>query len=197
MMNQGIQLIFNGVETKRFHTVPTLRNETVGHHQGMVVALLLHAYPHVRRAVVIYAALHDLAEHVTGDTPSPVKKASPEVKHALDSLEDSVYRQHGIELTKLDQVERNLFKRCDNVAGMLSCWREYMMGNVGILVQFTNFKTYYDLLRSETAEKHQLENRDWHYRGHEMLNEAVAHMANSMGCRNKDDADELSAGGTA
>jgi len=179
-LDQVTKLIFDGVETKRFHTVPTWRQETVGHHQGIVMALLMHAYPRIRREVIRYASIHDLAEHVTGDAPSPTKRSHPDLKRLLDDFEDSVYRTFTVDLPILDGVEYNLFKRVDNVAGMMTCYREYMMGNFNITREFTNFRTYYDKLIVATAENVSLY-ADWMLIGNGILSSAVKTMAKTFG----------------
>lgn len=147
MTDAVLSLIYDGVMTKRFHTVATIKDETVGHHQGLVMALLLACYPLASRDLVIYAAFHDLAEHETGDVPSTVKRMFPSVKAMFDEAEASIYRQAGFSLPALTKDDHNRFKRCDNVAGMMTCKREYMLGNTPIVEQFTNFMSYYATLR--------------------------------------------------
>jgi len=184
-MDPAFTLLLHGVETKRFHTVATIRNETVGHHHGLVVGLMAIAYPSIRADVMRYAALHDLAEHVTGDPPSTVKRAHPEVKTAFDLLEESVYRQATIEMPILSRFEHVAFKRCDNVAGMMSCLREYMLGNTPILEQFRNFLSYYTLQREGvTQELTLLAMKDYwapYLQGNLLLDKLVSDMDLSVG----------------
>lgn len=144
-MDEAARLIFDGVVVRRFHTQPMIHSETVGHHQGLVMALLAYAYSQASREFWIYAALHDLAECRTGDAPSFVKQESPSIKELLDDLEDQTFNRANLPLPILCREDKIKMKRLDYVAGMLTCYHEFQLGNRRAADSFHNFLRYYSV----------------------------------------------------
>lgn len=138
-----INLLVQGSQTKRFHTVPTIHNETVGHHTNLVCGLLYLLYPDCRREVLIHAIFHDVAECVTGDIPSPSKRAGYVDRKALTASEESIIASHGIHLPSITKDEEFALKICDILAGLATCSHEINMGNKHMLQAFNNFSAYF------------------------------------------------------
>src|SRR5438105_1977600 len=100
-IDHDFRLVIRGCQTKRFHAVEVITNETVGHHQGLIASLCAVTFQHMRPEFWRHIALHDLAEKVTGDVPSTAKRLAPELKEILDRLEDKVFLDAEIRMPAL------------------------------------------------------------------------------------------------
>lgn len=141
-INKQIELLVRGSLVKRFHTTPTIKEETVGHHTSIVCGILLLVWPErINVDLLRYAIFHDSAEFVTGDVPSPAKRLMD--RSALDSLESSVLEQHNVPLQTLDEDTRRIFKFADNLAGIATCVFELRMGNLHVAEAYRNFTSYF------------------------------------------------------
>lgn len=143
MLNE-IQFLWDGGYTARFHTVPTLRVDTVGHHSYNVACLLMTLRPDAPVEVIRAALKHDAAEHVVGDMPAPTKRRLPDYhtlklgateevisfREAFGKLETDVAAQCGVSLEQ-DLIPEDvwLIKLCDALDGFRFCVQERMMGN--------------------------------------------------------------------
>lgn len=138
-----VEFALNGGFTKRFHTVQTLREHTVGHHSFGVAVLCIYLSGDVKpRVELITSALfHDLAEQMVGDIPSPTKRSIPSLKIELDKYEEEFLAKYGmnIELTK---EEKHMLKTADILDGMWNCIQERKLGNKGIEEAYNNFCSY-------------------------------------------------------
>jgi 5'-deoxynucleotidase YfbR-like HD superfamily hydrolase len=146
-----IDFLVCGAHTKRFHTIPTIHNETVGHHTTLVCGLLYLLYPDCRREVLINAIFHDMAECVTGDIPSPSKRAGYVDRAALSKSEDQIIQNHGIFQPEITAEEGHMIKVCDILAGMEACSHEIRMGNKIMTQAFKNFSSYFQELGCKNA----------------------------------------------
>ena len=136
-----LSLLIRGNSVSRFHTNPTIRQETVGHHSATVAGILLILWPEqVDAQLLKYAIFHDSAECITGDVPSPAKKRMD--RTALDSLEAEVYNNHDFVLPCISPLQRKIFKFADNLSGISTCVSELRMGNFAILEVLQNFTSY-------------------------------------------------------
>lgn len=70
---KSLEFMWRGGYTTRYHTERTLREDTVGHHSFNVAAIVMYVRPDASAALLRAALLHDVAEHVLGDIPAPVK----------------------------------------------------------------------------------------------------------------------------
>lgn len=128
--------------TKRFHTIPTLREHTVGHHSfGVACFAWLLAGERCSAALLMSALTHDLAEQHVGDIPSPTKRAMPSLKHDLDCYEYSFLENAGLEFD-LSIENQRILKIADIFDGMWNCVVERRLGNQIIAVAYYNFKSY-------------------------------------------------------
>jgi 5'-deoxynucleotidase YfbR-like HD superfamily hydrolase len=151
---KAVSAIVRGSMVKRLHTQPTIHQETVSHHQGLIGSLMIATYPGIPRKLLVYGLTHDLGEYLTGDLPSPVKRAVPELKGHLDKAESDYLIAHGFSIPELTDEERFLFKVYDNLAGMVSAYQEALMGNRNMKLVFNNFYDYYqDLQKSRLRQR--------------------------------------------
>ncbi len=111
-------------EVVRFHAVPTITGQTVGHHSFGVAAILVALGMMVDpedRWVVSNAILHDSAELITGDMPFTVKRSSPEIKAIMDSMEVVAEMDHFLPQTRLSPRQSLFLKLADMLEGLRWC----------------------------------------------------------------------------
>lgn len=165
---ETLDFILNGAETKRYHTWPTLREQTVGAHSfsvAMLVALIAQgADPHggegLTLPLIMAALTHDLAEHKLGDLPAPAKRSLPALANGMS------FRAHWgvmeVELLKgvnldwegmLGPQQLRWLKLADSMDGALWCLRERAMGNTLIRTVFSNFRSYIEELSPHSCEE--------------------------------------------
>ncbi len=141
-IQRQLRLLMRGSRVSRFHTTPTIKEETVGHHSSIVCGILLLVWPErVTVGLLRYAVFHDSAEFITGDVPSPAKRLMD--RSALDALESSVLADHHVPLQTLDEDTKRIFKFADNLAGIATCVFELRMGNLHAAEAYTNFTNYF------------------------------------------------------
>lgn len=136
-MIEWIDMVTKGAAVKRFHTCPTIGNETVGEHSFSVVMLCLaltggKASTHLMKA----ALYHDLAEQHTSDVSAVAKWANPILKAALDAMEETFNENNGlvINLPKQDQL---VLKWADMLALLIYCKCQRDLGNKNMNVVFS------------------------------------------------------------
>lgn len=143
MYRKQLEFILRGMQTRRFHTYPMNQPETVGHHSALVAAFLQLAYPDCSKNVMIYAVFHDLAEFNVGDIPSPTKRALPNSKQALDTVEEATFNEYRVPLPTLSKEEKAQVKVADILAGLAACLTERLTGNTFTEVAWDNFSIYF------------------------------------------------------
>ena len=160
-----IQFLLAGSAVRRFHTIPTIQENTVGHHSHGVAMLLWELTRGNARVELIMAGLsHDLGEQAIGDIPSPSKRAiGSEGMAALDALEEKTLFDAGLQFI-LTEEEKVLLKMADCLDGMLFCISERRMGNKSVIPIFERFRSYiYELpLKTELLREIIGEWRDCH-----------------------------------
>lgn len=127
-MRDTLQFIVAGSEVTRYHTVRTIERESVGHHSHGVACLLLLLNPWASRRSLITALWHDLAEHQTGDIPSPAKQ-SLNISNKAHELELQIMANAGLEMPELTAEEARTLKLADLAQSALFCAQELSMGN--------------------------------------------------------------------
>lgn len=128
-----IDLIRNAGAVKRYHTVDTLRQQTVAEHSWGVAMILLTCVPFPSRELVSQALYHDMAEVLTGDVPATAKWNWPEFASAEQRSADDFHRQYGYQ-EHLQPWEFELLKLADGLEGFSFCLREVELGNRLMLV---------------------------------------------------------------
>jgi 5'-deoxynucleotidase YfbR-like HD superfamily hydrolase len=123
------ELIEKNGRVTRYHTERVLHPETIAEHSwgvAMLCIALTNGNPSMN---LLKAALyHDLAEHVTGDTPAPAKWNSPKLKEALTDIEWAFHKSTKTEVELTDD-EMEIFKMADMLQLCIYCQSEWSMGN--------------------------------------------------------------------
>lgn len=129
--------IRQGGSVKRFHTWPTIGEQTVAAHTWGVLALILAFEPKPSVALLRRAVFHDLAEYETGDIPSSAKWGSRILKDACDRLEEVVNTNNGFPTDEeLSPYEIDVLKAADLFEMLWFCYEQYMLGNRGLRVVY-------------------------------------------------------------
>lgn len=142
-MKQTLDFILAGSDVKRYHTVTTLVSETVGHHSHGVAMLCLLFDPQASRQLLLAALFHDLAEHQTGDIPSPAKREFG-IGGKVDELEIRLMAAVGIIMPDLTPEDKRTLKLSDVAHGALFCAREISLGNKSMRRVFDRYLSYAD-----------------------------------------------------
>lgn len=156
----------------RYHAQTLLRSESVAEHTfGLVNLLMIMSGGQIRAELLLAAMAHDMGEYVTGDIPSPVKRAmDPDTRDVIRAMEDvamvTIHDNGG--LWKISDWEYLLLKTADNLDGLLKCIEEKRMGNYTIEECGENYATYLsaqlsDLGGGPAAELVQLALTEWHW----------------------------------
>ena len=114
----------------RYHTIPPIKSETVGHHSAGV-AILCIAISELKPSIqlLMAALLHDMHESKTGDIPAMAKWDSPELASALHQLEKR-YDSHFMPFPNLlTDYEQRVLKQADMLDHCFKAKEEMRMGN--------------------------------------------------------------------
>lgn len=154
---EQLDYIINGGETKRFHTVPVLREQCVDAHSfhvAMLVSMIALDAPQEEQngltvPLLMAALTHDLAEHKFGDMPAPTKRAIgeevgvPEFRKLYGEMELRSLNAVGLDWEHmLTPTQLRWLKLADAMQGALYCIRERLMGNRLIEICYHNFRSY-------------------------------------------------------
>lgn len=140
MNSSRLRLMRSAARVARFHTVPTLRSQSVGEHTFGVIAILMEVYDDEVGGLleVIQAAMrHDVPETITGDVPAPAKWMYPQLENALRGAEFDIDKKY--ELTNIltpKQIE--LIKFADLMELVIYSLEEVDMGNKHMAVMAYN-----------------------------------------------------------
>lgn len=158
-MEREIEFMWDGGNTRRFHTVPLIGVDTVGHHSFNVCCIIMVLWPGAPARLLRAAIKHDMAEHIVGDMPAPTKRGLPEYRilggegigvpksfrEAFGEYEDAKAAEYGVSLEQdLDADEAWILKLADSLDGMRFCVQERRMGNKHPKLEeaFENFDSY-------------------------------------------------------
>ena len=143
-----IAFIQRGRATIRYHTMRMHDHQRIDSHSYgvMMLVLLLTDGPDItleRRDTLMRAAMfHDLAEHITGDIPAPVKRTlGTGWRETYSSYEDELLEDHRL-LVSLNEADARVLKMADAAEGCLHCIEERRMGNQETQSLFHNFWSY-------------------------------------------------------
>ena len=140
-MKERLDFFAAGADVLRYHTVRTLTQETVGHHSHLVALLCTLIDPNASRELLMAALLHDLAEQVTGDIPSPAKHQFG-ISEQVSEMETKIMRWAGIDFPALTLDEARILKLADLAQGALFCARELSLGNSRMRSVFDRYCSY-------------------------------------------------------
>lgn len=129
-----IQQFRHGGQVKRYHTWPTLREQSVGAHSHGVAMIIMQLTDYTASPFLLMAALaHDIAEAWTGDMPAQVKWRSAALKEALAVEEERINNDLNINFEQaLDINEQMLLKAADMLDLMFYCYEERALGNLNM-----------------------------------------------------------------
>lgn len=142
-LNQQVRALFDGSSVKRFHTIPTVSENTVGQHSHGVAMMCMLLTGCACSANLLMAALtHDLAEQYVGDVPSPSKRALG-VREELGNIEDALLATVRF-VFELEPADEKILKLADCADGMLFCAKERMLGNRSKMINYAynNYSKY-------------------------------------------------------
>ncbi len=134
----------------RCHVVPTVGSQDVSQHCWNVAIIVWSIASNdtsemgePRPELLAYALLHDCAEVVTGDVPSPAKWMYPELEKALKSVESDFHKKWGLSELKagLYPGEMSLVKFADMLEFMWLCIDQIKLGNRNYMAPFTRAAT--------------------------------------------------------
>jgi 5'-deoxynucleotidase YfbR-like HD superfamily hydrolase len=140
-LNRQLLFLLYGGATRRFHTVPLLKEITDSQHQWGVAHLCYLIAEEPTLNLIMAALSHDMAEQTVGDIPAPTKRAL-ELTKRLGQLEDAVLEAYGY-LFPLTAEEQEILKLADYLEGMLSCVHERGLGNRFVEVVYSHWRLYF------------------------------------------------------
>lgn len=122
-----------GGRVKRWHTVQTLKEETVAQHTYGVISMLVDLCNGKPSAKLLMAALyHDIAEQFTGDIPATTKWNYPEIATAIKNAELDIETRMGAVL-ELTPEESLLLKAADMLDLCWFCLEDRALGNKNVI----------------------------------------------------------------
>jgi 5'-deoxynucleotidase YfbR-like HD superfamily hydrolase len=140
-LRMQLDAIVGGAHTRRFHTVNTIQNNSVGHHSfGVALLCFLIAGGNPSKQLLMAALTHDIGEQFTGDMPAPAKRAMG-IRESFGAVEEEALNALGLSFPT-DQNDTYILKLADALDGMLFCITERTLGNVGIERAYNNFRGY-------------------------------------------------------
>jgi 5'-deoxynucleotidase YfbR-like HD superfamily hydrolase len=98
---------------KRYHTWPTIKTQTVGHHSWRVACIFVEVFGLPRAEVLYFCLHHDSGELFAGDIPFGIKKLVPDLKNAMNIAEGYGLEHLGLKLPKLTEEELTQVKISD------------------------------------------------------------------------------------
>tara|TARA_R100001369_G_scaffold1065_1_gene3637 strand:- start:2137 stop:2640 length:504 start_codon:yes stop_codon:yes gene_type:complete len=131
--------VVRGGTIKRYHTLETIGEQSVGAHSWGVAMILQYLNPEISKTAILRALTHDVAELYTGDIPAPVKWDNPELTTVLKNIEADYEKKLDINYTEnLTPTEYLLFKQADMFELLFFCMRQRKMGNTNMNTVFSN-----------------------------------------------------------
>lgn len=120
--------IFKGGYVKRYHTVDMIKEQSVASHSWGVAVILCQMIKNPSPQLLKAALYHDVAEHVIGDMPATTKWRFEELSKAMSKAEQEIEHELGLDV-KLDDTEKAYLKFADMAELIITCVREYNLGN--------------------------------------------------------------------
>lgn len=121
--------LLSATNVKRYHTVPIIGEQNIGHHSHRVCLILRHLLNGEVPVHLYEAAMfHDLAESVTGDVPAQTKWANSSLSKLLDEWEDEWHVINGTSISLCDD-EQDLLSIADKLELVVFCTEQLMLGN--------------------------------------------------------------------
>ncbi|MBL0690747.1 MAG: HD domain-containing protein [SAR324 cluster bacterium] len=127
-----LTLALKAQNVKRWHTVETTENNSVGLHSARVIEILFFLYDYLSlaplRAELIMAALrHDYAEVCFGDVPHHA--ATKEIK-SLINKQENIWLINNYFNEPILTIEKDMLYLADKLEALMFCLRELAKGNI-------------------------------------------------------------------
>jgi 5'-deoxynucleotidase YfbR-like HD superfamily hydrolase len=152
----NIMQVLRSGKVMRYHNTQITDKQDMAQHQWEVAVILEHIYPKCSKELLMWALIHDAAEALTGDIPAPVKRASPELKYLLISLENDYFRNVLRILPPNISIEEKLaLKYADYLSGMFFCHRRFVAGDkeaMPVLLKFSSYLKDMEYLSQEAND---------------------------------------------
>lgn len=118
---------------KRYHTFPIIGEQTVGHHtlNMLVMLFLLHPEPDIELVKAI--VLHDFAEHILGDAPSPGLRQHSLYRRVYEIAQSKILPRYKPLQSELTQGERHWLDALDRLEAYFFAHDQYQLGNKNAL----------------------------------------------------------------
>jgi 5'-deoxynucleotidase YfbR-like HD superfamily hydrolase len=129
--NKLIQRFMSGL-VKRYHTQPTIGEQTVAHHSWGVAMLYDMICPNPTYEGLRECILHDSAELYIGDVPFQTKQAYKSVDSMYKELEDFVRKEVDIP----DDPKDPYVKVCDMLELCMFAYYQMTLGNANYKIVF-------------------------------------------------------------
>lgn len=127
-----VQQRLKGGKVKRYHTLDTLKENTVGQHTFNMLIIADAVYKRAPPPTLMQAILyHDLHEVYTGDTPFYTKRDNPAFNNTLKELEHLINVRMST-CTSLTIEEGCILRFIDILEAISFLVDERMLGNVGV-----------------------------------------------------------------
>lgn len=123
----------------RYHTWPTLDNQTIAHHTWNLIRIYCQVFGLPRSEMFYFLMFHDTPEIKTGDMPSYTKLQYPEFRELFDKAESVAAAEMNLILPDISEDEFMRFKVCDMLERFEFAFMEYMKGNRLIEPVFATF----------------------------------------------------------
>ena len=140
-MKDQLGFLVDGANVRRYHTIPTLIPETVGHHSHMVALLVFMLVENPSKNLIFAALVHDLAEHQTGDIPSPSKRRFG-IGEQVNEVESILLEESGWGYEELTNAECRALKIADLAQGAMYSAEEILRGNSRMKSVFDRYISY-------------------------------------------------------
>jgi hypothetical protein len=118
-------------EVLRYHTTPMHHRQTVGEHTWQCMRIYWQIWGPLPSELTTYFIWHDAGELACGDLPFPVKANNPELKEAMDMLEDeAVEKMAGGKPNNILSAKLKIRAKACDLIDMHECGlTEVAMGN--------------------------------------------------------------------
>lgn len=161
-MKPSVKFLYAGGAVRRFHVVPTIKEDSVAQHSfgvAWMCYLLWHedTEGQIPAELLLAALSHDLAEQYTGDVPAPAKRTLG-LRSQFRQYEAEIENNNGVEFfSRLGSEERRVLKIADCMDGAARCAIEVAMGNSWARVPYNRFVAYLEELAMTPRDRRVLE----------------------------------------
>jgi len=116
---------------KRYHTVSTIGEQTLATHQWGTAMILAYILPGASREALMAALVHDVPEWKYGDTPSPAKRLSADLRKVMEAAEQEELARLSLQ-QNLVEKEEDALKQADLLELLWYCLEQRRLGNTNM-----------------------------------------------------------------